>query len=58
MPEEILAKCDPIRRQLLGDGVDIKGWWQPTEADVPLKGWIREHRGEEFLRDISARYKI
>ena len=58
MPEEVLAKCDPIRRQLLGDGVDIKGWWQPTEADVPLKGWIREHRGEEYLFDVSQRYKV
>ena len=58
MPEEVLAKCDPIRRQLLGDGVDIKGWWQPTEEDVPLKGWIREHRGEEFLRDVSQRYQV
>ena len=48
MPEEILKKCDPIRRQLLGDGVDIKGWWQPTEADVPLRTWIKEHRGEEL----------
>ena len=50
MPPEILAKCDPIRRQLLGDGVNIKGWWQPTDADVPLKTWIAKHRGEEFLR--------
>lgn len=50
MPEEVLDKCDPIRRQLLGDGVDIKGWWQPTDADVPLKGWIARHRGEEYLR--------
>ena len=50
MPPEILEKCDPIRRQLLGDGVDIKGWWQPTDADVPLKTWIAEHRGEEHLR--------
>lgn len=49
MPEEILEKCDPIRRQLLGDGVDIKGWWQPTDADVPLKTWIAEHRGEEYV---------
>ena len=48
MPEEILKKCDPIRRQLLGDGVDIKGWWQPTEADVPLRTWIKEHRGKEL----------
>ena len=50
MPPEILEKCDPIRRQLLGDGVDLKGWWQPTDADVPLKTWISEHRGIEFLR--------
>jgi hypothetical protein len=50
MPPEILAKCDPIRRQLLGDGVDIKGWWQPTDADVPLKMWIAENRGEEYVR--------
>ncbi|MDE0313299.1 MAG: phytanoyl-CoA dioxygenase family protein [Candidatus Poribacteria bacterium] len=50
MPPEILEKCDPIRRQLLGDGVNIKGWWQPTDADVPLKTWIKEHRGEEYVR--------
>ena len=50
MPPELLEKCDPIRRQLLGDGVDIKGWWQPTDADVPLKTWIAKHRGEEYLR--------
>ena len=49
MPEEILEKCDPIRRQLLGDGVNIKGWWQPTDADVPLKTWIAEHRGQEYV---------
>ncbi len=50
MPPELLDKCDPIRRQLLGDGVDVKGWWQPTDADVPLKTWIAEHRGGEYLR--------
>lgn len=50
MPPEILEKCDPIRRQLLGDGIDIKGWWQPTDADVPLKTWIAEHRGEKYVR--------
>ncbi len=50
MPPEILEKCDPIRRQLLGDGVNIKGWWQPTDADVPLKTWIAEHRGEKYVR--------
>ena len=53
IPEEVLCKCDPIRRQLLGDGVDIKGWWQPTEADVPLKRWLREHRGEDYLKALG-----
>ena len=48
LPEEILDKCDPIRRQLLGDGIDIKGWWQPTAADVPLRTWIQENRGDEL----------
>ena len=53
IPENILGKCDPIRRQLLGDGIDVKGWWQPTEADVPLKSWLREHRGEEYLEALG-----
>jgi ectoine hydroxylase-related dioxygenase (phytanoyl-CoA dioxygenase family) len=55
MPPEILAKCGPIRRQLLGDGVDLKGWWQPTDADVPLKAWLLEHKGEEYVERISEK---
>ena len=55
MPPEILARCDPIRRQLLGDGVDVKGWWQPTDADVPLKAWLLEHKGEEYVERISEK---
>ena len=53
--EEILAKCDPIRRQMLGDGVDVKGWWQPTDADVPLKGWLLENKGEEYVERIGQK---
>ena len=53
-PEERLTQCDPIRRQLMGDGVDVKGWWQPTDADVPLKTWIETRRGKEHLVDISG----
>lgn len=55
MPDEILEKCDPVRRQLLGDGVDVKGWWQPTDDDVPLKGWLREHLGEDYVKGISEK---
>lgn len=55
MPEEILAKCDPIRRQLMGDGVDVKGWWQPTDEDVPLKGWLLKNIGEDYVERISEK---
>ena len=55
IPEEVLEKCDPIRRQILGDGVDVKGWWQPTDADVPLKTWLIEHKGEEFVERIGQK---
>lgn len=50
MPPELLRRCDPIRRQLLGDGVDVKGWWQPTDEDVPLKAWLRKHKGDDYVR--------
>ena len=53
LSEEILSKCDPIRRQLLGDGVDIKGWWQPTDADVPLKMWLEENKGEDYVKGLE-----
>ena len=55
IPDEILEKCDPIRRQMLGDGVDVKGWWQPTDADVPLKTWIAEHKGDDYLAQIGQK---
>ena len=55
IPGEILEKCDPIRRQLLGDGVDVKGWWQPTDADVPLKGWLMKHKGASYVERIGQK---
>lgn len=39
MPPELLARCDPIRRQLLGDAATQLGYWLPTDADAPLKAW-------------------
>ena len=45
MPEWLLGECDPIQRQLLGDCADIKGYWQPTQKDVPLKTFLETHRG-------------
>ncbi|MBV7335802.1 phytanoyl-CoA dioxygenase family protein [Chloroflexi bacterium TSY] len=36
-------ECDPIRRQLLGWGVNANGFFSPTDEDVPLRGWLEEH---------------
>jgi ectoine hydroxylase-related dioxygenase (phytanoyl-CoA dioxygenase family) len=38
---------DSIRRQLLGDGVNANGYYSPTDADVPLRVWLREHSPAE-----------
>jgi hypothetical protein len=42
MPEELLAHCDPIRRQLLGDAKTQLGYWLPTDEDAPLRAWVQE----------------
>jgi ectoine hydroxylase len=39
----LYKRLDPIRRQLLGDGQSAGSVYDPTEADVPLRGWLREH---------------
>jgi len=44
MPDELLAKADPIQRQLLGDIKTQLGFYLPTDDDVPLRAWLREHR--------------
>jgi ectoine hydroxylase len=37
---------DPLRRQLLGDGINANGHYNPTDDDVPLRVWLREHAPE------------
>ncbi len=49
MPPELLASCDPVLRQLLGDGTTEVGWYQPQPEDVPLRSWLERHLGEENL---------
>ncbi|MCH2666059.1 phytanoyl-CoA dioxygenase family protein [bacterium] len=47
--EKYLDDADPIRRQLLG-APGPSGWHgftSPKDEDVPLKGWIAEHVGDE-----------
>lgn len=39
----LYPQLDPIRRQILGDGLSPNGAYDPTDADVPLRGWLCEH---------------
>jgi len=46
----VMDRCDPIRRQLLGASpTGGYGYTSPTDEDVPLRGWIREHLGEQAV---------
>jgi len=39
----LLEKADPVRRQLLGFAASANSAYDPEDADVPLRGWLREH---------------
>ena len=49
MPRDLLERCDPIRRQLLGDAATELGYYLPTDADAPLRAWLKE-RNEKLGR--------
>ena len=45
-----LERADPIRRQLLGASpTGGMGYTSPTDEDVPLKGWLEAHLGEDSV---------
>lgn len=41
--QSLWPQSDAIRRQLLGAGTNANGYYSPTDSDVPLRGWLREH---------------
>ncbi len=47
--EHLYERCDPIRRQILGDAVKNNGRYVPTDEDVPLRGWLIEHLGKNAV---------
>ncbi len=51
--EHLYERCDPIRRQLLGDAVRNNGRYVPTDEDVPLRGWLIEQFGEDAVYSQS-----
>ncbi|MCA1597152.1 MAG: phytanoyl-CoA dioxygenase family protein [Chloroflexi bacterium] len=45
--QHLWEKSDPVRRQLLGWGVNCNGHFSPSDEDVPLRVWLREHSPED-----------
>jgi len=43
---DLWAQSDPIRKQMLGYGVNCNGHFSPSDDDVPLRGWLKEHSPE------------
>ena len=43
MPEAMLARCNPIQRQLLGAVSDPLSYYLPEQADVPLKALVERN---------------
>ncbi len=46
---ELRDRCDPIRRQLLGAATGANGYFDPSDADVPLRTWIADHLGPDAV---------
>jgi ectoine hydroxylase-related dioxygenase (phytanoyl-CoA dioxygenase family) len=46
---DLWPHCSPIRRQLLGGEVNANGHYTPSDDDVPLRVWLREHSPEEAV---------
>ncbi len=45
--QDLWPQSDPIRKQLLGYGLNCNGFYSPTDDDVPLRVWLRENSPEE-----------
>lgn len=43
IPKEWFDAADPIRKQLLGGGINANGHFSPKDEDVPLKIWLQEN---------------
>lgn len=45
--QTLWESSSPVMRQMLGWGVNCNGFFSPTDEDVPLRVWLREHSPEE-----------
>lgn len=51
----LYPQLDPIRRQILGDGQSANGVYDPVDADVPLRSWLREYSPDELEMSLHGR---
>jgi len=54
MPEEILQRFDPTRRQLLGDTITQCGYYLPKPEDEPLKVWLNGQLKQDTVRNADT----
>ncbi len=48
--DHYMSRCDPIRRQLLGAAPSGgHGYTSPIPEDIPLREWIGNHAGREYV---------
>lgn len=47
--QTLWPQSSPIRRQLLGWGLNANGHFSPTDEDVPLRAWLREYSPAEAV---------
>jgi hypothetical protein len=45
--QTLWERSHPVRRQLLGYGGSCNGFYSPSDEDVPLRQWLREHSPDE-----------
>jgi len=51
---QVLPTLDPVGRQILGDCPSNNGTYDPVDADVPLRTWLREHSPDEATRTLHG----
>jgi ectoine hydroxylase-related dioxygenase (phytanoyl-CoA dioxygenase family) len=51
----LFPSLDPIRRQILGDGLSANGTYDPVDGDVPLRTWLRENCPEDAESSLHGR---
>ena len=46
--DDLLEASNPIRQQLLGAATAQDRYYLPSDEDVPLRAWLKEHSDETF----------